>query len=222
MAKRTLPLTPDQASKVDAAYAGAKKVSVVDSRIYLGENPTSPVVGDYRIAYEYVPLGVVSIIARQAGARFEPYQTAAGDQLLMVDSGPVPAEKMFADAVSENTVITWVLRLVGLVLLVIGFALLMAPLGVLADFIPFIGSIVRFGTGLIAFLLAILIGTSTIAVAWFYYRPLLAIGILAAGLLAAAAIIYFGRSRKKAVASVPPAGQAAATASAAPTASKWS
>ena len=87
----------------------------------------------------------------------------AGDALLMVDTGSVPAEKMFADAVSANTLITWLLRLVGLVLLAIGFALLLAPLGVIADFIPFVGSIVRFGTGLIAFLCAIPVGTTTIA-----------------------------------------------------------
>ena len=72
----------------------------------------------------------------------------------------------------------------------------MSPLAVIADFIPFLGSIVRMGTGIVAFFLAIVVGTITIAIAWFYYRPLLAIGILAAGAVIAAAVIYLGRSRR--------------------------
>ena len=67
----------------------------------------------------------------------------------------------------------------------------------IADFIPPLGSVVRMGTGLVAFLLAIVVGTITIAIAWFYYRPVLAIGILVVGAVIAAAIIYIGRSRRR-------------------------
>lgn len=62
------------------------------------------------------------------------------------------------------------------------------------DFID--GLMARMGTGIIAFFLAILVGTTTIAIAWFWYRPVLAAGILAAGVIAAAAVYYLGRSRK--------------------------
>ncbi len=103
---------------------------------------------------------------------------------------------MFADAVSANTLITWLLRVAGLLLLTIGFALFLSPIGVILDVIPFLGSMARMGTGIIAFVLAILVGTTTIAIAWFWYRPLLAAGILAAGVIAAAAVYYLGRSRK--------------------------
>ena len=41
-----------QAAAIEAAYAGDKKVSIVDGRIYLGWNPSSPAIGDYRISYE--------------------------------------------------------------------------------------------------------------------------------------------------------------------------
>ena len=191
-------LASSQAAAIKAAYTGTKPLNVVDGKIYLGADTSSPALGDYRIGYELAPLGVVSIVARQAGSRFEPYQTVAGDQLLMVDTGDVPAAKMFADAVSENTVITWLLRAAGLLLLTIGFALFLSPIGVILDVIPFLGSIARMGTGIIAFFLAILVGTVTIAIAWFWYRPVLAAGILAAGVIAAAAVYYIGRSRKPA------------------------
>ncbi|TPM97749.1 hypothetical protein FJ977_12145 [Mesorhizobium sp. B2-1-3A] len=191
-------LSASQSAAIKAAYTGTKPLSIVDGKIYLGSDNTTPALGDYRIGYELAPLGVVSIVARQAGSRFEPYQTQAGDALLMVDTGQVPADKMFAEAVSANTLITWLLRAAGLLLLTIGFALFLSPIGVILDVIPFLGSMARMGTGIIAFFLAILVGTTTIAIAWFWYRPVLAAGILAAGIIAAAAVYYLGRSRKAA------------------------
>ncbi len=176
-------LSPDKSAAIKAAYTGTKPLSVVDGKIYLGADTTRPALGDYRIGYELAPLGVVSIVARQAGSRFEPYQTEAGDALLMVDTGAVPADKMFAEAVSANTLITWLLRAAGLLLLTIGFALFLSPIGVILDVIPFLGSMARMGTGIIAFFLSILVGTTTIAIAWFWYRPFLAAGILAAGVV---------------------------------------
>ncbi|TPK80073.1 hypothetical protein FJ548_23460 [Mesorhizobium sp. B2-4-17] len=191
-------LSANQAAAIKAAYTGTKPLSIVDGKIYLGSDNTSPALGDYRIGYQLASLGAVSIVARQAGSRFEPYQTQAGDALLMVDTGTVPADKMFAEAVSVNTLITWLLRGAGLLLLTIGFALFFGPIGVILDVIPFLGSMARMGTGIIAFFLAILVGATTIAIAWFWYRPLLAAGILAAGVIAAAAVYYLGRSRKAA------------------------
>lgn len=202
-------LSADQSAAIKAAYTGTKPLSIVDGKIYLGNDNTTPALGDYRVGYELAPLGVVSIVARQAGSRFEPYQTQAGDALLMVDTGNVPAEKMFADAVSVNMLITWLLRGAGLLLLTIGFALFLSPIGVILDVIPFLGSMARMGTGIIAFVLAILVGTTTIAIAWFWYRPLLAVGILAAGVIAAVIVYRIGRSRKPAVPVVAPTAGAA-------------
>lgn len=202
---KAFPLKPDQAADIQAAYAGTKKLSIVDGGIYLGWNPSSPVVGDYRIRYELAPLGTISVIGQQRSSNFVPYQTVAGDQLLMVEDGNVPADQMFKHAESANAVLTWILRGVGLLLLTFGFGLFMSPLSVLADVIPPIGSVVRMGTGLIAFLLAIVVGTITIAIAWFYYRPLLAIGILVVGALIAAGIIYVLRSRRAAATAGAPA-----------------
>ena len=197
-------LSANQSAAIKAAYTGARPLNIVDGKIYLGVDTTTPALGDYRIGYELAPLGVVSIVGRQAGSRFEPYQTVAGDQLLMVDTGTVPADKMFAEAVSANTLTTWLQRAAGLLLLTIGFALFLSPIGVILDVIPFLGSMARMGTGIIAFFLAILVGTTTIAIAWFWYRPLLAAGILVAGIIAAAVVYYLGRSRKAAAPAVVP------------------
>lgn len=190
-----MALTSAQAASIAASYPGSRRVSIADGKAYLGADPSAPALGDYRIGYELAPLDVVSIVARQVGNGFEPYKTMAGDELLMVDMGKMSAQKMFADAVSENTLITWLLRIGGFLLLALGFGLIMSPLGVILDVIPFLGSIARMGAGIVAFLLATLVGATTIAFAWFWYRPLLAIGILLVAAVAAWALARFGRSR---------------------------
>ncbi len=204
-----LPVRPDQVAAVRAAFQGQTKVSVVDGRIYLGKDPAAPAVGDYRIAYSIAPAGSYSVIGKQAGVMFRPYATRAGYDLLMVSSGLVPAEKMFADAVADNTMLTWILRIVGLAVLWFAFMLFLAPLGVVADVLPFLGSIVRLGTGVLAFVLALLAGVTTIAVAWFWYRPLFAITLVAITLAVAFALSRLGKSRP---APVPAAARPAAPA----------
>ncbi len=191
-----LPIGQDRLNAIQSAIGAGVRARLADGRIYIGQNPQEPQVGDYRIGYQVVPAGSASIVGRQAGSGFEPYQTQAGNALLMVESGTVSAQQIFADAMSANTVVTWILRVGGLIFLIVGFAMLMAPLGVIGDVIPFVGSIVRMGTGLVAGVLGVLVGSVTIAIAWFWYRPLVSILVLALGL--GIAWLLTQRAKKKA------------------------
>jgi hypothetical protein len=102
---------------------------------------------------------------------------------------------MFEDAIATNTLITWLVRLGGFILLWIGFGLLFAPLSVLADIVPLFGSLVGAATGLIAFLLALAVALTIIAFAWLFFRPLLGITLLV--LAVVAAVFGFRAFRKK-------------------------
>ena len=79
----------------------------------------------------------------------------------------------------------------------------MGPLTVLADIIPFLGSIVGAGTKFIAGVLAFVLSTTIIAVGWFAFRPLLGISlvVLAVGLIVWLVI----RNNKKKQQQMPPA-----------------
>ncbi|GGD18217.1 TMEM43 family protein [Aureimonas glaciei] len=196
-------LSADAGEQIEAALAETgRPVTVALGRIFVGENANAPALGDLRISYTKVPAGPLSLIAQQSGDSFTAYQTQAGDRLLLVDSGAVSLDKMFADAQSANVVITWIVRLVGLVLLFIGFALVTKPISVVASVVPLLGDLVGLGTGLIAFVAATVTGGVTIAIAWFFYRPLLALLILAV-----TAAIVFGivalRRRRLAAGALP-------------------
>lgn len=49
----------------------------------------------------------------------------------------------------------------------------------MADVLPFLGNLLEAGLGAVAFLTALVISTIVIAIAWFVFRPLLSLGLLA-------------------------------------------
>lgn len=163
--------------------------------IYLGANPAQPQVGDVRIKFSVIEPGPVSIVAAQNGDTFADYQTKAGGTIAMIVPGNVPAQQMFEEAIATNTLVTWLIRLGGFILIWIGFGLLFAPLSVLADVVPLFGNLVGAATGLIAFLLALAVALIVIALAWVFFRPLLAITLLV--LAVVAAVFGFRAFRKK-------------------------
>jgi hypothetical protein len=163
--------------------------------IYLGANPAQAQIGDARIKFSVVEPGPVSIVAAQAGDSFAEYRTKAGGTIAMITAGKVSAQQMFEGAIATNTLVTWLVRLGGFILIWIGFGLLFAPLSVLADIVPLFGSLVGAATGLIAFLLALALALTIIAFAWLFFRPLLGITLLV--LAVVAAVFGFRAFRKK-------------------------
>ena len=96
---------------------------------------------------------------------------------------------MIQKAQESNRLLTWLLRLAGFLLMLIGLNMVFKQLSVLADVLPFLGSLVAAGTGLIAFLLAALFSLVTIAVAWLVYRPLFGAALLAVAVLLFVAVM---------------------------------
>lgn len=168
---------------VGAAWPEDAKLS--NGGIFLGADTAQPQIGDVWINFSVVEQGPVSLIAAQNGDTFAEYQTKAGGAIAMIVAGNVPAQQMFEDAIAQNTLITWLVRLGGFILIWIGFGLLFAPLSVLADIVPIFGSLVGAATGLISFLLALAVSLTVIAIAWLFFRPLLGIPLLVLAIVAA-------------------------------------
>ncbi len=148
--------------------------------IYLGDTSTEPQIGDMRIRYRYLKAGqTYSIIAKQQERNLGLYTTSNGEQIGFLKAGVQTPEEIFAQAQSENSVMAWILRAVGLLLMFIGFTMILGPLQILASVIPFLGSIVGVGSSLIALLLTLLLGGSIIVIAWFAQRPFLTAGLIA-------------------------------------------
>lgn len=169
---------------------------------YLGEDPGRPKVGDLRISYSVVLPTDVSLVARQVANSFEPYRAEAGGSLAMLETGIHAADTMFKKAHQSNTVMTWVLRIGGFIVMTLGLSMILGPLVVLADVVPAIGSIIGAGTKLISALLAGLLSFITIGIAWFFYRPLLGSVFLAVAV--ALGVVIFRKMKSAEPAVVPP------------------
>jgi hypothetical protein len=165
--------------------------------LYFGANPQSPQIGDQRISFSRVPVTEITIVARQNGNTFEPHTTSQGTKIDLFSLGAISAEQMFEELQQGNITLTWLLRAVGFVLILIGFNMVFAPLGVLASVLPPAAAIVRFGTGLLSFVLTLPVSLITIAVGWLAFRPVIGGAILAAALLLPLAAIFLLRKKKQ-------------------------
>lgn len=167
-----------QKPETETAPIDGRKVHFSSGRYYLGDNPASPAIGDVKVSYQTAMPTQVSVIAQQTAKSFSAFTGGSGTAINMLQVGNHSAETMFASAHATNKMFTWILRVVGFVVMFFGFSLVFKPLSVVADVLPIAGTIVGVGTGIVAFLLAAPLSLVTISVAWIFYRPLVGVPLL--------------------------------------------
>nr|MCR5220824.1 TMEM43 family protein [bacterium] len=128
------------------------------------------------------------------GDTFQKFLASNGTSFHKLSMGTVDMGTMFQSAKDANTTMTWILRVVGIMLVIAALKMILAPLAVLASVVPFIGNLVGMGTGLVATILGVAWSCVVIAVAWIRFRPLLG-GILL-GVAALLVALVFLRGRK--------------------------
>lgn len=194
----------DARLELDPSIAGAARTKmnrpavVQAGHLYLSDNPGSPRIGDYRIGYRIVPVGIGSVVARQTGTELTGYQTKAGDVVLLAHTGERSAAEMFKAAQDANRVLTWILRAVFSMLIFIGLVFSTRILVALADVLPFIGNLVQATTFAAALALTAILAPLVIAIAWLFYRPMISLAVIAAGAALAYAASKFGGTRRAA------------------------
>lgn len=191
----------DQAAPLPEPLKAQLKVH--DGGYYLGAEPQTPQVGDVRISFAAVKPADVSVVSKQVGNTFEAYHATAGMDIEMLKRGVHTAKDMFETALAQNTMLTWILRAVGFVMMFLGLVMFFRPLSVLGDVVPFIGSMLAFGTGIFALAISGALSVATIAVAWVVYRPVLGILLLSVAIAALVALVMSGRKRAAALKTVP-------------------
>lgn len=187
------PLSIDGSKPVPTALGPHGTAS--DGGYFRGRDPQDPAIGDLNISFSEVPPGPVSLIAAQQGKSFSAYTTEAGGTINLLQTGNHSASEMFKTAHFHNRLITWGIRIAGLLFMFIGLAMLLKPLSVFADVIPFVGNLVAAGTGLIAFVLAVFFALMVMGAAWIFYRPVLGLSLMA---VAVALVVWMVVKKKRA------------------------
>ncbi len=153
----------------DTLYVGRTKMA----------EPQNPQVGDYKVYFTVTDTPhPVSIVAKQIGKTFSAFTAKNGYKYQMIEDGTSSAEEMFANAQQRNRAWTWILRVLGFLMMAIGLGMVTKPLATLGAVIPILGRIIGTGLDFITFLLASVLSLITIAIAWIVYRPVLGIVLL--------------------------------------------
>jgi len=168
--------------------------------IYLGNSDfgSIPAIGDMKIYFDVIyPSQIVSIISKQSNNTLVPFVGKNGSTINELMLGEVSANEMFKEAISNNKMLTWILRIVGLIICIFGFMLILNPLVVIGDVVPFIGSILNIGTGLVSTVIGFILSFIIIAIAWFFYRPLISIILISIVAMLIIFLLYKRKSVKK-------------------------
>ena len=210
-AEQVSQLTDSEALPVDATAtdklpaALKSKTRVKDGQFYMSNDPSSPEIGDVRIAYRVIKPATVSLVGVQKASTFAPFQAQAGDAILLVEAGTHTAQEMFKTAQDRNAILTWVLRAIGFFMMFLGLFLVFRPVSVMADVLPLFGTMLGAGIGLFAFLGAAVLSILTIAVAWLVVRPVLGVALIVVAGAGLFWLLKVGRAKRAARKAAAPA-----------------
>ena len=140
--------------------------------IYIWLDPSKPAVWDLKITFSSVKPSTVSVVWKQMGSELTSYKVSNWRNINLLSQGNVSAEDMFIEAQKENKMMTWIIRLIGLVLMYCGFAMLFKFIETIAKVLPFLANIIWVWTGIIALWLTLIVWFITIWISWLIVRPI--------------------------------------------------
>lgn len=155
--------------------AGNEKFHINSDYIYIWTDPSSPTIWDLKISFSSVKPGTVSIVWKQSGNELSSYTVSNGRGISLLEEGNVSAADMFLNAQKANKMMTWIIRLIWLLLMYCGFAMLFQFIETLAKVLPFLANIIGVWTSIIALWLTLIVGFLTIGIAWLAVRPVVGI-----------------------------------------------
>lgn len=147
--------------------------------LYFGESPSSPQVGDVRITFTKTMPANVSIIAKVAGETFTQFKAKNGKTFQALSMGNKTAAEMYESGHASNNMWLWILRILGVLMICGGLKGIFGILITVLKVIPFVANIAGWGVNLVCNVVGIAWSLIIIAIAWIFYRPLLAIALLA-------------------------------------------
>lgn len=193
MNKVALPGTEAIALTEENAIVPLDFELIEETYLYNGFDYTDPDVGDLRISYEVLePNDSALIFGQLKGDSIGPYFGKKDLSLYRIFYNSTK-ESAVEQMHSEYTMISWILRVVGFLMMFIGLSMLLAPLKVLMDVIPIFGKVTGGVIGLISFLVALVLSIITIIISMILHSVIALVVVL---VIAAGITFYIFQKRK--------------------------
>lgn len=183
-----------EAAAIDLTY-----VHVKGNVVYIGRNEATPEIGDVRITYTQVDPGTFSLIGKVVNGEIQANKTDKGT-FSMINRGNVAMEDMFKSAEESNNIWTWVLRIVGILLVIGGLKSMFGFFVTVLKVLPFLSNIADVARGIVCSIVGIVWSFIVIAIAWLFYHPLIALCILVPVGVGIFFLIKMSKDKKKAAA----------------------
>ena len=146
--------------------------------LYFGRVPGSPEVGDVRVTFEKVVPAKVTVMAVVAGDSFKPYKAKNGKRFQTLVMGKRSGDDIIEADKEANNMWLWLLRGVGVLLVIGGLKGIFGFLETILKVVPFIANIFGWGVGVVCTIIGVAWSLIVIAIAWLFYRPILGITLL--------------------------------------------
>ena len=156
-----------------------KYVHQASNVLYFGRVPGSPEVGDVRVTFEKVVPAKVTVMAVVDGDSFKPYKAKNGKRFQTLVMGKKSGDEIIEGEKEANNMILWALRILGVLIVIGGLKGIFGFLETILKVVPFIAGIFGWGVGIVCTVIGIVWSLIVIALAWLFYRPVLAICLLA-------------------------------------------
>lgn len=163
------------------------------STLYIGRNSSSPEVGDVQVYWLKTVPAKATIISVVDGDTFKAFKAKNGKTFQTLVMGKKSADEIFESEHQGNKILTWILRILGIMLVVGGLKKVFNFLETLLKVLPFLANILGWGVGVVCTVVGVVWSLIVIALAWLFYRPVLGIALL----VVAAGLIWFFASRGK-------------------------
>ena len=171
--KTQVPDSIKQDNKVDLEY-----VHQVGNVLYFGRSANAPEIGDVRITFEKTVPAKVTIVSQVEGNTFKPFTASNKKKFQTLRMGKKTIDEIFEEENEANSMWTWILRIIGTLLVISGIRSLFSFVETLLKVVPFLSSIFAFGVGIISTIIGLVYSLIVIALAWIFYRPVLGIILL--------------------------------------------
>ena len=146
--------------------------------LYYGRVPGSPEVGDVRVTFEKVVPAKVTVMAVVDGDTFKPFKAKNGKRFQTLVMGKKSGDEIIEAQKEANNMFLWMLRIVGILMVIGGLKGIFGFLETILKVVPFIAGIFGWGVGIVCTVIGVVWSLIVIAIAWLFYRPLLGISLL--------------------------------------------
>lgn len=112
------------------------------------------------------------------GDSFKPYKAKNGKRFQTLVMGKKSGDEIIEGEKEANNMILWALRIFGIMIIIGGLKGIFGFLETILKVVPFIANIFGWGVGIVCTVIGIVWSLIVIALAWLFYRPVLAICLL--------------------------------------------